>query len=783
MIPLVRPRAALLGLIGVLSACGTEPVVVASVELSPPNVTLTALGEPRQLVAVAREASGAEIRGRQFRWRSLQPAVATIDSLTGVATAVANGTATITAAVDGVTGQGTLIVAQMGAQLAFAIQPSNAVAGEVVAPGVEVEIRDSRGNRVVGATDAVTISLGANPTGAALIGTTTASAVAGVAAFPDLSLQKVGSGYTLAASLGAVTLTSTAFAVTPAAPAELAFKTQPPNATAGVALSPAVEVAITDAFGNTVPEATDAVTVGLSANPGSTTLSGTLTVTSVAGIARFTDLLITKAATGYALSGSSGSLAEAISDAFSIAPGPAAQVSFAAQPSDVQANAVMAPVLVTISDAFGNAATDSVILTIGANPWGGPGTRPGSLSGTARLNPTNGTATYTDLRIDKPGEGYRLRATSGTASGESTPFHVELTFSSITAGVMHTCSLTSSGPYCWGSNASGRLGVATGSTGDDSVPAFVNAGVTFAQIGAGANQSCAAAADDVGYCWGHNDDGDLGNGTTEPGLTPGPVSGGISFTSISSGFGHTCGLATNGAAYCWGENLNGELGDGTTAARRLVPVLVVGSGTTLEFTAIGAGGPFSCALASDQSAYCWGGNAGGQLGDGTMTSSATPVRVSGSGATLLFASLSVGADHACAVTTTHDAYCWGYNESGQLGSGSSTLPIPTPSPVMGGLSFASVSAGAGYSCGVTTGNVAYCWGFNPDGRLGIGATGNQYAPVAVSGGLEFGSVSAGFHACGLTTGGVAYCWGPNDYGQLGDGTRVNPRLAPVRVIQ
>jgi len=775
-----RPLPLLLPFICALTACGsTEPPVVSTVELSPPSVTLAALGEPRQLTALARDANGTEVRGKRFHWRSMQPTVATIDSVTGVATAVANGTATITATVDGVIGQGTLTVAQAGSQLAFVVQPSDGTAGQALAPALQIEIRDTRGNRVTGASDAVTMAVGANPRGGTLSGTKTVNAVDGVAAFGDLSIERAGTGYALAASSGLLTAaTSTAFSIGPASPAQLGFTTQPSNSQAGTPINPAVAVTVQDAFGNTVTLATDAVTIAIAANPGSATLSGTSTVAAVAGIARFTDLSITKAVAGYTLVASSGSLAPGTSGAFTIVAGPPAQALFAGQPSDVQANMAMAPVTVSISDAFGNAASGSVAVAIEGNPWGGPGTKPGRLSGTLTMSAPNGSATFADLRVDKPGDGYTLRASSGTASGVSTPFHVRLTFSTVVAGVAHTCSLASTGAYCWGNNYGGRLGVTTGSTVDDSVPAFLDAGLTFAQISAGANQSCAVTADNVGYCWGL---ADLGNGATDPGSVPGPVSGGIKFTSISSGFGHTCGLATNGSVYCWGENPDGQLGDGTTVAQRLVPVLVVGSGTTLQFTAVSAGSRFSCALATDQSAYCWGNNDGGQLGDSTRTSSATPVRVFGSGTTLLFTSLSAGTDHTCAVTTSHDAYCWGRNNNGQRGS---LNQDPIPSLVAGGLSFASVSAGAGFSCGVTTGNVAYCWGFNPDGRVGNGTTGNQFfSPVPVSGGLAFASVSAGFHACGVTTAGEAYCWGPNDYGEVGDGTRVNPRLAPVRVIQ
>ena len=103
--------------------------------------------------------------------------------------------------------------------------------------------------------------------------------------------------------------------------------------------------------------------------------------------------------------------------------------------------------------------------------------------------------------------------------------------------------------------------------------------------------------------------------------------------------------------------------------------------------------------------------------------------------------------------------------------------------VTGGLPFAAVSVGAGAACGVTTDHTPYCWGFNWSGRLGNGTETNSAAPVAVSGGLAFMSITLGFHGCGITSTGAAYCWSSNDYGQLGDGTRVLMRLAPVPVIQ
>jgi alpha-tubulin suppressor-like RCC1 family protein len=667
-------------------------------------------------------------------------------------------------------------------RLVFTTQPPNTIAGSTISPALQVAIQDASGSTLTAAADTVTIALGANPGTATLLGTKTVKVVNGVAIFDALSIQKAGTGYTLTAASGPlIGATSTPFSIVAAPSSQLQFKTQPSNTTAGTPFSPAIEVVILDAFGNTVTTANDQVLVVLGVNPGGGTLLGTPAVAAIGGVARFSNLVVQKAASGYGLTASAGVLPLATSTPFSIAAAAAVQLLFSLQPTDGQGNLVMPPVAVTIRDAFGNFATDSVTLTIGANPWGGPGTRPGALSGTTRRGPVNGIASFGDLRVDKPGAGYTLFAAAGGASGPSAPFRVGLTFSSVAAGVMHTCAITRGGAYCWGNNYNGRLGAPTGALAFDSVPVLVSGGLSFASISAGANQSCGVTTSHMAYCWGINDNGELGNGTTAPSLAPGPVTGALSFTSVSAGFGHTCGATTDRAVYCWGANDSGQVGNGTRT-RSLTPALVSGSGTTLPFASVTAGESFSCGLTTGNAVYCWGDNQGGQLGNGTTVSSSTPVLVSGSGTTLLFTSVSADA-HTCGLTTSNAAYCWGYNYAGQLGTGTSTLPATTPVAVSGGLSFGSVSAGADDSCGVTTGNVAYCWGFNSGGRLGIGDTTTKFSPVAVSGGLSFASVSTGFHTCGLTTNNVLYCWGYNYNGQVGDGTRVTPRLTPVRAIQ
>jgi alpha-tubulin suppressor-like RCC1 family protein len=252
---------------------------------------------------------------------------------------------------------------------------------------------------------------------------------------------------------------------------------------------------------------------------------------------------------------------------------------------------------------------------------------------------------------------------------------------------------------------------------------------------------------------------------------------GLVFASVSVGGAHTCGLTTKGAAYCWGPNGGGQLGDGTTASST-TPVPVAGG---LTFATVSAGSSsYTCGVTTVGALYCWGFL---QLGFINNLSSTTPVRVN---AGLTFAAVNVGYDSVCGVTITGAAYCWGNGVWGNLGGGPASFGSETPVAVLGGLTFAAVSAGDGDSCGVTTTGAAYCWGNNTYGGLGIGTlTGPEWSciygwacstvPVAVTGGLTFAQVDAnGYSACGVATSGTAYCWGDNSAAQLGLGTNAPP---------
>ncbi len=351
-----------------------------------------------------------------------------------------------------------------------------------------------------------------------------------------------------------------------------------------------------------------------------------------------------------------------------------------------------------------------------------------------------------------------------------------LAFSQVSAGRSHTCGLTTDNrAYCWGSNDQGQLG--DGTTTQRLRPVPVGGGHQFRQVIAGATNSCGLTMDNKAYCWGGNSFGELGDGTTTRRRTPVAVVGGLKFHQLDADGSYTCGVSySDRRAYCWGRNEYGHLGDGTTN-NRTRPVPVAGM---RQFLQVHAGNSHTCGIGYlDNRAYCWGRNHQGQLGDGTDAQRLTPVAVLGGHS---FRQVSAGGGHTCAVTNGDLAYCWGWNAFGQSGDGSTIAKRFRPKAVAGGLNFRDVSAGENHSCGRTTLNRAYCWGENFGGQLGDGTGfGTSSTPVAVAGGKRFRQVDGGgSHTCGKTPTDVAYCWGFNGQGQIGDGT-TDTRDSPVAV--
>lgn len=343
----------------------------------------------------------------------------------------------------------------------------------------------------------------------------------------------------------------------------------------------------------------------------------------------------------------------------------------------------------------------------------------------------------------------------------------------VTTGAAHTCALSGDGAaYCWGSDNAGQLG--TGGVDHGAGPAGAPIGVRFVRLAPGLSHTCGLTSGGTAYCWGGNDHGQLGDGSAAERTTPVRVDTRHSFVSIETGAEHSCALTADGHVFCWGADAHGQLGDGGSAADHSTPVQVAG-GTS--FSDLTTGWNHSCALTDSGAAYCWGANDSGQLGDGTVTdrSTPTPVRTD-----LRFVALTGGSSHTCGITAAGAAYCWGQNRFGQLGDGG-TLRHSTPVAVATTERFSSISAGGVYTCAVTREHAADCWGRNSYGQLGDGSATDRSRPVRVSGGHSFVSVGAfGAHTCGTTTSDELFCWGYNLEGQLGDGTREH-RSRPVYV--
>jgi len=338
-----------------------------------------------------------------------------------------NNIVTATAAGTGITGNPVTFTASatagQAARLAFIQQPTNTGAGVIINPAVTVQVQDLGGNPVTTATNPITVTFDANPGSGTLGGTRTVNAIGGLATFNNLTVDKTGTGYTLSATAtGLVTATSAAFNITPGPAAKLGFIVQPSNPGAGAPMTPAVQVAVQDQFGNTVPTATNAISLAFGNNPTGATLSGDLNNNAVAGVATFPDLSVNLTGVGYTIVASATGLTAATSQPFNIGFGTATKLAFIQQPTNVQAGSIIAPaVTVAIQDANGNTvatATDSVFLNLGANPGGS------SLSGN-RVQAVAGIATFNGLVLTAAGNGYTLVASSGSLTGAtSTPFNV-----------------------------------------------------------------------------------------------------------------------------------------------------------------------------------------------------------------------------------------------------------------------------------------------------------------------------------------------------------------------
>lgn len=314
-----------------------------------------------------------------------------------------------------------------------------------------------------------------------------------------------------------------------------------------------------------------------------------------------------------------------------------------------------------------------------------------------------------------------------------------------------------------------------GTTTQRTSPVQVGAVTTWVSVRAGGAESCGVRRDGTVWCWGDNSYGQVGDGTTTNLSSPVQIAAlGDAATVIAVGLGSSCAIRSNNTAYCSGRDAYGELGVATPD--EYDSPHQVGAGT--NWTTIGVGTLTGCAYrSSDASVWCWGANPSGQVGDGTTTDrdSATQTNVAQT-----FTSVSVGVAHACGVRQSQKVRCWGDNTYGEVGDNTTTTRT-SPVLLSGNNNYSSVSAGSYSSCGIQTDNSLWCWGLNSSGQLGIGSTSNKLNDTQVGSATNWAMVAVGTNAaCAVKITGTLWCWGDNTYGQLGDGTTTQ-RTSPVQI--
>ncbi len=384
----------------------------------------------------------------------------------------------------------------------------------------------------------------------------------------------------------------------------------------------------------------------------------------------------------------------------------------------------------------------------------------------------------TVVTVDSAGEvaavGLGLTHVIAVSAGfvDSAVVRTGLAFTQITAGDAHTCGLVPGGAaFCWGDGRAGQLG--NGGTEASAAPGRVTAGAVFTAVTAGATHTCALQENGTPHCWGQGSLGQRGDGTTNAVSLPTPVATNLVFQSLSAGWNHTCGITTSSRLYCWGSNLFGQLGDGGFVLQ-LTPDSAV---TADRFTDVRAGRNHTCAVSLDGQAYCWGRNDEGQLGLGS-TSAPVPIPTPLPSALTFRTIVAADGTYSCGLWLTRRLLCWGRGNDGQLGTGT-TVERDSLVVIDFTIPFAAVDAGTTHTCGTTTEFQTYCWGTS---RLGLPGATRSNVPLRIP--IALTTITTGtFHTCGLSgEPGQAYCWGGNNRGQLGTGSAA-PSDVPELVAQ
>lgn len=353
------------------------------------------------------------------------------------------------------------------------------------------------------------------------------------------------------------------------------------------------------------------------------------------------------------------------------------------------------------------------------------------------------------------------------------------TATQISAGGLQACAITPQERLkCWGDNDYGQLGI--GANGDDQFkPVLVPNLEGVKRVSVGDYNACAVLTGGKLKCWGYNFYGVVGDGTTDERRQPQQVLGMTSgVAAVSVGTRHACALMKSGKVKCWGANDSGELGNGTSGNQFETPQLVVG---IKKATHVSAGRNFSCATVKSK-AKCWGYNGDGQLGDDTTDDRDRPTQVFGLDKNVK--KVIAGYRHACAIVGDGRLKCWGYNGDGEVGTGETSTTYDRPKQVLGMESGVTrVDADYYFTCAVKNGK-ARCFGDNNSNQLGDGTTDDRDVPTQVVG-LTKHVVDidiSWYSGCALLKSGAAKCWGWNGEGEVGINDTVNDQIPTPRHV-
>ena len=323
--------------------------------------------------------------------------------------------------------------------------------------------------------------------------------------------------------------------------------------------------------------------------------------------------------------------------------------------------------------------------------------------------------------------------------------------SALAAGGQSACEIQpDTTAWCWGANQFGQLGDATTTAATTPVQA---SGDGYAQISTGGATTCAVKTDHTLWCWGLNDFAQTGHPKSGPVMAPKQIGDRKWWSQVSVAWSHACATRTDGTVACWGQDLHGELGDGQAYNRTATPVTV---GSATDWTSVRAAGYHTCGLRADGSAWCWGNESLGSLGNGA-NNARTPVQVPGS-----WSSLSSGWGDTCGVHTDGSLACWGANRRGELGTGDQTdAASPVTAAGSAGRQWSDVAAGEQSTCALDASGTAWCWGDDRYGQSDPARHDDTITqPTAVPGLPPLTSIAAGWLGyCGLDSSGQRWCWG------------------------